>query len=116
MGEKLRKSTLPLLPQPRRCLGVKSADGTISMNESLRVPGCFPLEISSHALLALRLHVLRAPLVLPLRLCENSCREKMLMNRFSASGAHKSTLEPGEKLFHSGRSPGKLQGESSASL
>lgn len=86
------------------------------MNESLRVPGCFSFEILSHAPLALCLHVLRPCLVLTVQLCGNSCREKMVMNRFSASGAYKSTLEPGEKMFNSGRCPGKLQGESSASL
>jgi len=36
----------------------------------------------------------------------------MVSDRFSASGAYKSALEPAEKLFNVGRCPGRLEGKS----
>lgn len=36
----------------------------------------------------------------------------MVTYHFSASGAYESTLEPAEKLFNSGRCPGKLEAKS----
>lgn len=84
------------------------------MNNSLHVPRHVSFQKLCHASPALHLHLLRPCLILTVQLSGNSYREKKkkkVAYHYSSSGTYKSTLEPVEKVFNSGRCLGKLEGK-----